>query len=29
MEHVMTKKKSKIWVRKDDPVTYPWKESKF
>lgn len=29
VEHVLTKKKSKIWVRKDDEVTYPWKETKY
>ncbi|KAJ5814225.1 Mitochondrial genome maintenance [Penicillium pulvis] len=28
VEHVISKKKSKIWIRKDDPVGYPWKESK-
>ncbi|KAJ5485083.1 Mitochondrial genome maintenance protein [Penicillium diatomitis] len=28
VEHVVSKKKSKIWTRKDDPVGYPWKESK-
>ena len=28
VEHVVNKKKSKIWIRKDDPVGYPWKESK-
>ncbi|OOQ82351.1 mitochondrial genome maintenance protein [Penicillium brasilianum] len=27
VEHVVNKKKSKIWIRKDDPVGYPWKES--
>lgn len=27
VEHVVSKKKSKIWIRKDDPVGYPWKES--
>ena len=27
VEHVLNKRKSKIWVRKDDPVSYPWKES--
>ena len=29
MEHVVNKRKSKIWVRKDDEVVYPYKESKF
>lgn len=29
VEHMVTKRKSKIWIRKDDPVSYPWKESKF
>ncbi|KAL4910349.1 hypothetical protein BDW74DRAFT_144928 [Aspergillus multicolor] len=28
VEHVVNKKKSKIWTRKDDPVGYPWKETK-
>ncbi|PGH04447.1 hypothetical protein AJ80_08500 [Polytolypa hystricis UAMH7299] len=28
VEHMVNKRKSKIWVRKDDPVSYPWKESK-
>ncbi|KAL2834240.1 mitochondrial genome maintenance MGM101-domain-containing protein [Aspergillus cavernicola] len=28
VEHVVNKRKSKIWTRKDDPVSYPWKESK-
>ncbi|KAL5343860.1 mitochondrial genome maintenance MGM101-domain-containing protein [Aspergillus crustosus] len=28
VEHVMSKKKTKIWLRKDDPVSYPWKETK-
>ncbi|KAL1982770.1 hypothetical protein VTN96DRAFT_886 [Rasamsonia emersonii] len=28
VEHVVTKKKSKIWIRKDDEVVYPWKEAK-
>ncbi|KAL3490522.1 mitochondrial genome maintenance MGM101-domain-containing protein [Aspergillus germanicus] len=28
VEHVVSKKKSKIWTRKDDPVSYPWKETK-
>ncbi|KAJ5673772.1 hypothetical protein N7462_009211 [Penicillium macrosclerotiorum] len=27
VEHIVSKKRSKIWVRKDDPVSYPWKES--
>ncbi|CAG7981573.1 unnamed protein product [Penicillium nalgiovense] len=27
VEHVVTKRKTKIWTRKDDPVGYPWKES--
>ncbi|GLI78685.1 hypothetical protein PoHVEF18_007006 [Penicillium ochrochloron] len=27
VEHIVSKKKSKIWTRKDDPVGYPWKES--
>lgn len=27
VEHIVSKKKSKIWIRKDDPVSYPWKES--
>ena len=28
VEHAVNKRKSKIWLRKDDPVTYPWKETK-
>ncbi|KAL4965698.1 putative mitochondrial genome maintenance protein Mgm101 [Aspergillus stella-maris] len=28
VEHVTTKRKSKIWTRKDDPVSYPWKETR-
>ncbi|KAF7877522.1 hypothetical protein EAF04_001199 [Stromatinia cepivora] len=28
-EHVVTKKKKQLWVRKDDEVRYPYKESKF
>ncbi|KAL4737017.1 mitochondrial genome maintenance MGM101-domain-containing protein [Aspergillus similis] len=28
VEHVVSKKKSKIWIRKDDPVGYPWKETR-
>ncbi|PKX99850.1 Mgm101p-domain-containing protein [Aspergillus campestris IBT 28561] len=28
VEHIVNKRKSKIWIRKDDPVSYPWKESK-
>ncbi|PYI33868.1 Mgm101p-domain-containing protein [Aspergillus indologenus CBS 114.80] len=28
VEHVVNKRKSKIWVRKDDEVSYPWKETK-
>ncbi|KAJ6103784.1 Mitochondrial genome maintenance MGM101 [Penicillium sp. IBT 16267x] len=27
VEHVVSKKRSKIWIRKDDPVGYPWKET--
>lgn len=27
VEHVVTKKKNRIWVRKGDPVGYPWKET--
>lgn len=29
VEHQMTKKRRKIWLRKDDVVKYPFKESKF
>ena len=29
VEHVPTKKKKQIWLRKDDEVRYPFKESKF
>ncbi|PLN77784.1 Mgm101p-domain-containing protein [Aspergillus taichungensis] len=28
VEHIVNKRKSKIWIRKDDPVSYPWKETK-
>ncbi|OAX84691.1 mitochondrial genome maintenance protein MGM101 [Emergomyces africanus] len=28
VEHVTTKRRTKIWLRKDDPVSYPWKETK-
>ncbi|RDW66350.1 hypothetical protein BP6252_09985 [Coleophoma cylindrospora] len=28
-EHVVTKKKKQIWLRSDDEVRYPFKESKF
>ncbi|KAI9924948.1 hypothetical protein AWENTII_006581 [Aspergillus wentii] len=28
VEHVVNKRKTKIWVRKDDQVSYPWKETK-
>ncbi|BDD58099.1 hypothetical protein MAP00_003406 [Monascus purpureus] len=28
VEHVVNKRKSKIWVRKDDEVSYPWRETK-
>ncbi|OOF96435.1 hypothetical protein ASPCADRAFT_47188 [Aspergillus carbonarius ITEM 5010] len=28
VEHVVNKRKTKIWVRKDDQVGYPWKETK-
>lgn len=27
VEHVVNKRKSKIWIRKDDEVGYPWKVS--
>ena len=29
VEHQLTKKKRKISIRKDDKVTYPWKETKM
>ncbi len=29
VEHQVSKKKTKIWTRKGDPVNYPYKESKF
>lgn len=29
VEHVATKKKKQITIRKDDEIPYPWKESKF
>ena len=28
VEHTLTKKKKKIFVRRDDRVVYPWKEVK-
>ncbi|PQE31003.1 mitochondrial genome maintenance mgm101 protein [Rutstroemia sp. NJR-2017a WRK4] len=28
-EHVVTKKKKQVWLRKDDELRYPYKESKF
>jgi len=28
-EHALTKKKKQIWLRKDDEVKYPYKESKY
>lgn len=28
-EHVPTKKKKQLWLRKDDEVKYPFKETKF
>jgi hypothetical protein len=28
VEHVVNKRKSKIWIRKGDPVSYPWKLTK-
>ena len=28
VEHVVNKRKTKIWTRKDDPVGYPYKETK-
>lgn len=28
VEHVVNKKKAKIWVRKDDEVAYPWRETR-
>ncbi|KAM5474339.1 hypothetical protein MauCBS54593_001913 [Microsporum audouinii] len=27
VEHMVSKKKSKIWIRKDDEVMYPWKRT--
>ena len=27
VEHIVNKRKSKIWIRKGDAVSYPWKES--
>ncbi|KAJ5747645.1 uncharacterized protein N7511_009341 [Penicillium nucicola] len=27
VEHVVNKRKTKIWTRKDDSVSYPWKET--
>lgn len=29
VEHQVTKKRKKIWVRKDDAVKYPFKETKY
>jgi hypothetical protein len=29
VEHLATKKKKQIWLRKDDEVRYPFKESKY
>ncbi|KAH8703661.1 putative mitochondrial genome maintenance protein Mgm101 [Talaromyces proteolyticus] len=28
VEHIVSKKRSKIWVRKDEEVAYPWKPTK-
>lgn len=28
VEHQATKKRTKIWLRKGDPVQYPWKETR-
>lgn len=28
-EHVVTKKKKQVWLRKDDELRYPFKESKY
>ena len=29
VEHVVTKKRKKVWLRKDDQIRYPFKETKF
>lgn len=29
VEHVLSKKKKQIWLRKDDDVRYPYKESRY
>ena len=29
VEHVVSKKKTKIWIRKGDAIPYPFKETKF
>ena len=29
VEHVVSKKKTKIWIRKGDAVPYPFRETKF
>ena len=29
VEHVVTKKRKKVWLRKDDEVKYPFKETKY
>ena len=28
VEHVVSKKKKKVWIRKDDAVRYPFKETR-
>lgn len=28
VEHLVNRRKTKIWIRKDDEVTYPYKEVK-
>ena len=29
VEHQVNKRKTKLWLRKGDPVQYPYKETKF
>jgi hypothetical protein len=29
VEHVVNKKRTKIWIRKDEEVAYPWKPTSF
>ena len=29
VEHVVSKKRKKVWLRRDDEVRYPYRETKF